>query len=56
MANLSVREQAEPVNCCDADAAWQWVLAIAELALDGDRDGRRLIGEAVAHAIQAERR
>lgn len=45
---------ADDKRCCDAEAAWQWVGCVAELALAGHVEVTVLVG-AVAHALQAER-
>ncbi len=38
--------------CCSPSAAWQWVNAIAEMAVYGDEDARRWLAVAVDHALR----
>lgn len=41
-------------HCCSPEAAWQWVDAVAEMALAGDEDGRRVLPNAIEHALAME--
>lgn len=41
--------------CCTVPQAISWLSAIAEMALGGDDDARRALGEAAQHYIAATR-
>ena len=41
--------------CCTPEQAWQWVNAVAELALAGDNDGLNALPNCVAHYLDALR-
>ncbi len=42
-------------HCCSPDNAWSWVNCVAELALGGDLDALKTIGQAVQHYLDALR-
>jgi len=41
--------------CCSPTAAWQWVNAVAEMAVYGDDDAHRWLPVAVDHALKMGR-
>jgi len=43
-------------ECCNAEQAWEWVIAVSELAVDGDDDARRWLPRAIMHYLEAVRR
>ena len=42
-------------SCCTPARAWQWVNAVAEMAVYGDDDAARALPEAVDHYLAALR-
>lgn len=45
---------ADDKRCCDAEAAWQWVGCVAELALAGHVEAA-VLANAINHALEADR-
>jgi len=52
----TMQKLARDHECCNAEQAWEWVIAVSELAVDGDDDARRWLPRAIMHYLEAVRR